>query len=414
MELWVHILSHLYTPMAPLNPDMTWSQPAVQYCAKELSNMQYLRLVCRKFNKALDDHQFSCQLFLPEDFQNKRVPSLLQWVHRHRTAVRLLMVFAGTPMLEAALSALCFQAPQLHFIYVGNISAGAVHILSCYSGLHSLEIESKADNMHVDLSPLAALPCLNNLVLAKGHFYCEETLVQLTTLRLSDAEVLFANDCFCGSKLVTLNLCGSILEGFDQGLAGCHNLRNLELKMCWFTASDAADKLCLLPVKVARVPTSLSTLTQLTSLLVTLCGQSLAAIQFSWLASLTTLQELGFHGAGADVKLPSELTELTKLERLWLTARAEPDGNLGYMTFQVAWCGMHALRSLFVGPGTYVFNSRLLQVVECGALQEVCFEDVKPDNAESAKFFAVLISRLATNRPDVVCYLDHVRLSEVA
>ena len=111
-----------------------------------------------------------------------------------------------------------------------------------------------------------------------------------------------------------LNLYGCLLGGCVQGLAACHNLRELHLQKRWVGASHAKDKLDLLPLKVAHVPTSISALTNLTSLFIALCGQSLLAMQFSWLASLTSLQELVFHGAGAHVKLPSELTELTRLD----------------------------------------------------------------------------------------------------
>ncbi|KAL3162030.1 hypothetical protein ABBQ38_009101 [Trebouxia sp. C0009 RCD-2024] len=413
VELWVHILSHLYTDLTPVGPEVEWGPLVVERRARQLNNMQTLRLVCRSFNTALSDAQFSRCLFLPEKFSNKSIPSLLQWLLRYRTAVQLFAVASGTPTMEAALAALTGHASQLLFTYVANISAGAVHILSCHSGLQTIEIESTADETNLDLTPLAALPCLSNLGLKTGQFSCEEALLHLTILRLSDAEMLFAKACFSGSKLLELNLCGSLLYGCDQGLSGCHNLTDLRLKQCWFGANRAEDKLDLLPFKVAHVPASISSLTQLTSLDITLCGQSLLAMQFSWLASLTSLQELVFHGAGANVKLPSDLTELTRLETLWLTMGDEPADSMTYMDFQVNWREMRALTTLSVDAGMYAFDSKLLQVVECGTLNEVFVTGIRPYSAESAKFFAVLISRLATKRPDVLCFLDHVDVSEI-
>lgn len=134
----------------------------------------------------------------------------------------------------------------------------------------------------------------------------------------------------------------------------------MELKKSWFGASHAEDKVSLLPVKVAHVPTSISALTQLTSLFIALRGRSLLAMQFSWLASLTSLEELGFHGAGDDVRLPSELTKLTRLESLWLTMGDEPGDD---MDFQVNWRDMRALRSISVDAGMYAFDNKLLQLM---------------------------------------------------
>lgn len=83
-------------------------------------------------------------------------------------------------------------------------------------------------------------------------------------------------------------------------------------------------------------------------------------MQFSWLASLTSLEELGFHGAGDDVRLPSELTKLTRLESLWLTMGDEPGDD---MDFQVNWRDMRALRSISVDAGMYAFDNKLLQLM---------------------------------------------------
>ncbi|KAL3141437.1 hypothetical protein ABBQ32_005005 [Trebouxia sp. C0010 RCD-2024] len=224
VELWVHILSHLYKRLDPLGQEDAWHHWGCVYYAQKLNNTQKLRLVCRKLMQPWmmpnSRTVWSCQI----PSKTKTFQALLQWVHRHCNAVRMFLVAAGSPTLEATLSALACPGSQLILACVPSISTGAVHVLSCHSGLQTITIDSTAVGTFADLSPLAALPCLKELSLREGNFSCEATLSHLTRLRLSGAEILFTNACFCGSSLVHLSLRGSLLDGCDQGLSGCQNL----------------------------------------------------------------------------------------------------------------------------------------------------------------------------------------------
>ena len=132
----------------------------------------------------------------------------------------------------------------------------------------------------------------------------------------------------------------------------------------------------------------MSSLTQLTSLDVHLCGDELAEVGFSWLGSLTGLQDLGFH-AQQDMELPSDLTELTSLTKLWLASNNSEDSR-ERACLHLSWGEMRALRSLFVDSGLYFFDGRLLQIVGCTTLEELHFSGLMPDCPEPAKFFAAL------------------------
>ena len=78
----------------------------------------------------------------------------------------------------------------------------------------------------------------------------------------------------------------------------------------------------------------------------TLCGDALEEIEFAWLGSLKSLQDLGFH-AQEDVELSAELTELTSLTNLWLTT-ADSETGVSCMDIQVDWRGMHTLKRLIL------------------------------------------------------------------
>ena len=199
LELWIDILSRLE---ANLDPTFVWRQRYLDFSAKEHSKMQTLRLVCSKFNKALDDFQFSRCLFLREAFSTRHVPNLLRWAERQHTSLQLFACDVGVPSLEAALAAMaCFES-QLRFDIL-KVSQAAVDMLSRYSALHSIDLGSGGDSM-LDLQPLAALPTMGRLRLAEGTFQGVETLVHLTNFELSYAYVTCPTACVWPSKLLKL------------------------------------------------------------------------------------------------------------------------------------------------------------------------------------------------------------------
>lgn len=412
LELWINILSRLEGNFAPRH---VWEQrECLETYAEMHSNMQKLRLVCSKFKAALDDAQLSRCLFLREDFKYKNLPHFLRWVERQRTSVRLFACNVGTPALEATLAALACTESQLRFAYAPELSQAAMDILPCYSVLHSVDLGAGGDSPPLlDLQPLAALPSLGKLVLTKGSFKNVEALLHLTNLQLSDANVTSSAACTFASKLVKLRVHDSRLFLHGQGLVACHNLRDLMLRRCKVRGSHLEDSFSLIVDEIAQVPAGMSSLTHLTSLDVTLCGDDLEEIEFSWLGSLTSLQNLGFY-AQEDVELPAELTQLTSLTKLWLTtADSDSEVETSCMYCMVNWHGMQTLNTLCIGSGRYAFDEQLLQVAACNALKMVYFDKVMPDSANSAKFFAGLMHILAVKRPDVACYLDNVCVSDM-
>ena len=183
------------------------------------------------------------------------------------------------------------------------------------------------------------------------------------------------------------------------------------LRNCWVHASQRDHTISLMVDAEALVPAGMSALKQLTLLDVTLCGNGLEDTSYSWLGSLTALQDLGFH-AQEDVELPAELTALTGMTNLWLST-TDSDDSMACMKSQVNWRDMRALEYLSISSGLYAFDSRLLQILECPALEQLYFDKVRPDSADSAKFYAALAHNLAEKRPDVACYLDQVLISDV-
>ncbi|KAL3142205.1 hypothetical protein ABBQ38_002553 [Trebouxia sp. C0009 RCD-2024] len=254
LELWVNILCRLKD-----NFDATCAWEKYTYredFVQSLRNIQRLRLVCTKFNTALDDPQLSRCVLMRKGFQSKHLPSLVRWLHHHGRTVQLFTATGGTPSLEAALAAVVFPGSQLSFASITDASTAAIHLLSCHSMLHSIDIGSQAVT-RLDLQPLAALPFLGKLILTAGQFTCAEPLLHLTGLHLSNASLTFSDGCFCASKVLKLNVRGGQLHVNGQGLAACHTLKKLTLSNCSVGAQDAEDCLTMLPEQATHIPSVL-------------------------------------------------------------------------------------------------------------------------------------------------------------
>ena len=414
LELWINVLSHL---RANVGPRIVWNQRiCLETFAEEHGEMHKLRLVCSKFNTALDDSQFSRCLFLREAFSTRSLPNLVRWTRHHHTSLQLFACNAGAPILEAALAAAACSGSQLQFAWITKVSQAAVDILPCYCALHSIDLATGGHSRPLlGLQPLAALPSLGKLILAEGTFQGVETLVHLTNLQVTDASVTCTAPCIWATNLLKLSVHDSELYLRGQGLAACQNLRSLTLRNCVVNASQHDDTLALMAHLAAKIPAGMAALTQLTTLIITFCGEALEDIDFSWLGSLTALQGLGFH-AHDDVQLPAELTDLVSLINLWVTAVDTEDESV-CIDFQVNWLKMCSLKTLSLNSGLYAFDSQLLQIVNCTTIKELSVDQVMPASADSAMYFAALMHNLAIKRPDVVCcwdrYMNPVNLSNI-
>ena len=131
LELWVNILSRVE---ANFDVKFAWGQCLDREDFAQMhTNLQQLRLVCTKFNTALDDAQLSRCLLLRRGFQSKHLPSLVQWVHCHCMSLQVFATSDGTPTLEPALAAIVSPGSQLLVASVADASAAAIHLLSCHS-----------------------------------------------------------------------------------------------------------------------------------------------------------------------------------------------------------------------------------------------------------------------------------------
>lgn len=408
IELWVNIISRLEESF---DPKLAWnSRHRLKECAQTRSDIQELRLVCSNLNIALNDAQLLSSVFLREGLQNWKLPSLLQCLHRQRTSLQLFAIAAKSPILETALGALACPGSQLALAYIANISTAAVHILSCHTGLHCIDIGSGAEK-YIDLTPLAALPYLGELVISRAEFGCDKQLLHLTNLQLHSACV-FTPTVGSFLQLLKMRLTSSRCVCDGLGLVSCHNLKELTLSHCFFGALSDEDHVELRFNLDTHMPTGMSALSQLTKLDVTV-DRALCSTQLLWLTSLVSLQDLGFH-AMDDVDIPCEVSDLMSLTKLRLSVPGVPGTfTEACMDLQLDWQDMPALQSLLIGPGLYSSFTDLLQLVGCTKLKTLCFDSVRPDSAGCAEIFAGLAGILAVSRPDVTCYLDQVQVSHM-
>lgn len=161
-ELWINILSRLEDN---LDPRYVWCQREIlDILAQEHSNMHKLRLVCSKFNTALDGAQLARCLFLRESFKTQHLPNFARWAERQRTSVHFFACNVGSPALVATLAALACTASQLCFAYIPKVSQAALDMLPCYAALHNIDLGLGGDDCpFLGLQPLAALPSAGKL-----------------------------------------------------------------------------------------------------------------------------------------------------------------------------------------------------------------------------------------------------------
>ena len=138
-----------------------------------------LKLVSTKFKEAfaalLEQPDFQLQLVLPEPHcQGVLIP----WLHLNRKCVCTLIGPSSKEICNEALQLVCAPGSGVKHVYLGRVSAMAVHSLSACQLLTSCTLSPIGDREPVlDLQALGPLPCLQELNLARGWY----TGVVLTT-----------------------------------------------------------------------------------------------------------------------------------------------------------------------------------------------------------------------------------------
>lgn len=274
-EVWLQIFFKLKSP---------------RWGAKGQANMLQLRMVCKAFHDIFDScSTLSAQLYLSSTFSSHSLLSLLTWSKNHAKSVTSLKARCSSASLDVALGTMICCRSDLLRVYCGNCVASSVILLSNFSSITTCLLTTP--QVCLDISPLQGLTKLQKLHLCYGEYTAAQLPLHLTEARFTDCSISVRDDLACVTSLHKLQTFCCTMEGHGQGLPAFTALESLNCRnSCILTADDDEAELnnWLGTEQYFHLPRDLSTLTQLTTLIIEFSGECIdCEVDISCLCSLT-------------------------------------------------------------------------------------------------------------------------------
>ena len=356
---------------------------------------QELRLVSKAFNAIFRRNPgLSGLLHLGHGFSLEALSSFLVWVQH--SAFEAVLAECDAHMAEVALAALAAFANRVASVELHNISASGITVLTAFTFLSHCKLHGD-----LDLDPLQHLQRLTSLSLVEGQFDNLGKLAHLTSLRMCDAQDHSNQDCEFTSSLQKLHMERGILHNLHAlGLSACTSLRSLDCEMGEVAADRAEDWLDIWGSPL-RLPSILSTLTQLTKLNLRVESQVEGICDITWLYALTNLKrlELSFRSGSAVVQLHNTLTALVNLTILSMSIR-DP-GSM--VSLDVTWDALPLLKAVHVSCARLHLTERILSLTQMPDLACLRIFTLGIVDGMSMQYFGVLTYGMALECPGVRC-----------
>ena len=333
----------------------------------------------------------SALLHLGYVFSLEALPSFLVWVPH--SAFEAVLAECDAHMAEVALAALAAFANRVASVELHNISASGIAVLTAFTFLSRCKLHDD-----LDLDPLQHLQRLTSLSLVEGHFNNIGKLAHLTELSLREAQGDSNQDCEFTSSSQKLHMERGILHNFHVlGLSACTSLCSLD---CEVTADRAEDWLDIWESPL-RLPSTLSTLTQLTQL--NLCVESRVegAFDTAWVYSLTNLKRLALtlRSGSAAVQLHNFLTALATLTSLSISTK----WSESMVSLDVTWDALPLLKVVHVACARLHLTERILSLTQMADLASLRIFKLGFIDGMSMQHLGVLTYGMALECPGVRC-----------
>ena len=132
------------------------------------------------------------------------LPCLLAWLRRQSGSVKMLASHGH--FLDVALTSLVDPTPPLTMLITMGASPKAMAVLPIFTSLQLCDLTNPDTDagLPLDLLPLQALPCLQQLKLQQGEFCNLHATAYLTSLSIVDSVVECQENCTFVSTLQTL------------------------------------------------------------------------------------------------------------------------------------------------------------------------------------------------------------------
>ena len=340
-----------------------------------------LRLVCQTFNQVFEQSaRLNSHVYVSKLVQSCSLPSLVEWLRRHRNHVKRLNVQHGSVWLESLLVALQSPDTCLEKVDVAASLPSSIVMLSTFQSITECSLHS---DFFLDLQALSALPQLTRLALQRGHFLCLDAAAHLTALTLKNAQAECMQECCFVTSLMELSLYNAeLIRFYSRNVAACLNLQSLSVCEAYIGSTHSQQEFDLSNVYQLHIPSGLSALTALTRLQLECANRQCV----NWVTVLSALQSFQLYAGGA--VFPVSWNTMTNLKDL--TVHMDIWGNASNSTlFEFDWCSLTLLERLslrFVD----LSEQEMANLVLLPSLIEVDFEGVRATDIDTANQIATV------------------------
>ena len=291
------------------------------------AQLHQLRLVCTKVNKVIEQHPELLDQLLLRHVSCQSWPSLLRWLQRYKSHVRIVMPSSDADSQALLLGALACPSSQLTEVLLRKSRMLHIHALSVFTTITNCSL-SDPKEADMDLKPLQGLHSLQDIFLEYGQYSNVPLSSHLTCLDVSDCTASCVQLVCSTPGLKDLTVFKATLSALhDDGLLCCSGLTSLDVLNCSISGSRAGAHFTVGENYMLCIPPNISSLPQLRRLCVAMATSN-NVVDVSWTYGLTSLYALDLNIRGA-VTFSHDLTQLQQLPMLTVAVEPWCESNIG-------------------------------------------------------------------------------------
>jgi len=386
LQLPIEVWGKVFACLKPSCKHLEQSNSRVDKVVAQQAQLHQLRLVCTKFDRVVEQHPELLDQLLPCHISWQSWPSLLRWLQRYRSNIRIFMPFCDADCQALLLGALACPSSQLTEVFLPESGMLHIHALSVFTTITKCSL-SNPEKHEMDLKPLHGLHSLQYMFLENGQYSNVPLSSHLTRLDVEDSTASCLQLACCTPGLQDLTVYNATLSALHgDGLLSCSELTSLDVLNCSSSGSHAGAHFTVGKDYMLCIPTNISSLTQLRRLRVAM-GTFNDVLDVSWTYALTSLCFLDLNIEGV-VTLSHDLTQLQQLTTLTVAVEPWCESNPGLPSkarFEVNWKAMHSLQHIVLS-GHMILLDNVQEVSLLKDLSLVSITEFNPGDCQTAGF----------------------------
>ena len=166
LQLPIEVWNKVFAFLKPDCSEIERWHSEVDELVTQQAQLHQLRLVCTKFNKVIEQHPELLDQLLPGHMPWQSWPSLLRWLQRYRSHVRIVMPSSDADSQALLLGALACPSSQLTEVFLSESGMLHIHLLSVFTTIAKCSLSMpKERDLDLDLKPLHGLHSLQDMFL---------------------------------------------------------------------------------------------------------------------------------------------------------------------------------------------------------------------------------------------------------